>query len=141
MVGLSDGRKTLKDLWTHLTGKETSEKMKKEQGFLFDKSVNFSHFSWIPIYVFPLLSVRMPHFLPNMESASFCHSPSSLLILSAHMVGLPFPIPENLPNPGIQPASPVSPTLAGEFFTIEPPGKLMEVKTTQFCLWCLIYWQ
>ena len=37
--------------------------------------------------------------------------------------GLPFPPPGDLPNPGIEPASPVSPTLAGEFFTTEPPGK------------------
>ena len=34
--------------------------------------------------------------------------------------GLPFPSPGDLPDPGIKPMSPV---LAGEFFTIEPPGK------------------
>ena len=34
--------------------------------------------------------------------------------------GLPFPSPENLPNPGIKP---VSPALTGRFFTTEPPGK------------------
>ena len=37
--------------------------------------------------------------------------------------GLPFPPPGGLPNPGIEPASLVSPVLAGEFFTTEPPGK------------------
>ena len=31
--------------------------------------------------------------------------------------GLPFPPPRDLPYPGIQPASPVSPALAGGFFT------------------------
>ena len=31
--------------------------------------------------------------------------------------GLPFPTPGDLPNPGIEPASLVSPALAGEFFT------------------------
>ena len=31
--------------------------------------------------------------------------------------GLPFPPPGNLPNPGIEPTSPVFPTLAGRFFT------------------------
>ena len=36
--------------------------------------------------------------------------------------GLPFPSPD-LPDPGIEPASPVSPALAGELFTTEPPGK------------------
>jgi len=34
---------------------------------------------------------------------------------------LPFPTPGDLPNPRIEP---VSPALAGRFFTIEPPGKL-----------------
>ena len=31
--------------------------------------------------------------------------------------GLPFPPPGDLPNPGIQPASLISPALAGGFFT------------------------
>ena len=31
--------------------------------------------------------------------------------------GLPFPSPEDLPDPGIKPASLVSPALAGRFFT------------------------
>ena len=34
--------------------------------------------------------------------------------------GLPFPPPGDLPNPEIKPASP---SLAGRFFTTEPPGK------------------
>ena len=37
-----------------------------------------------------------------------------------HWSGLPFPSPEDLPDPGIKP---VSPALTGEFFTTEPPGK------------------
>ena len=32
--------------------------------------------------------------------------------------GLPFPPPRELPDPGIEPMSPVSPALAGRFFTI-----------------------
>ena len=43
-----------------------------------------------------------------------------------HWSGLPFPPPEGLPNPGIEPKSPVSPALAGGFFTTEQqesPGK------------------
>ena len=35
---------------------------------------------------------------------------------------LPFPPPGDLPNPGIEPASPVAPALAGRFFITEPPG-------------------
>ena len=34
--------------------------------------------------------------------------------------GLPLPSPEDLPDPGIEPRSPV---LAGGFFTTEPSGK------------------
>ena len=37
--------------------------------------------------------------------------------------GVPFPTPVDLPDPGIEPASPVSPALAGRFFTTEPSGK------------------
>ena len=37
--------------------------------------------------------------------------------------GLPFPPPGDLPDPGIEPTSPVSPALASGFFTTEPPGK------------------
>ena len=36
--------------------------------------------------------------------------------------GLPFPSPEDLPNPEIEPESPA---LAGGFFTTQPPGKPM----------------
>ena len=40
--------------------------------------------------------------------------------------GLPFPPAGDLPNPGMEPASPVSPALAGGFFTAEPPGKAID---------------
>ena len=36
---------------------------------------------------------------------------------------LPFLSPGDLPDPGIEPTSPVSPALAGRFFSTEPPGK------------------
>ena len=43
--------------------------------------------------------------------------------------GLPCPPPGDLPDPGIEPASPLSPALAGEFFTTSaiweaPPNTL-----------------
>ena len=37
--------------------------------------------------------------------------------------GLPFPTPGDLPDPGIKPASLVSPSLAGGFLTTEPRVK------------------
>ena len=36
---------------------------------------------------------------------------------------LPWPLVGDLPNPGIEPASPVSPALAGGVFMTAPPGK------------------
>ena len=40
--------------------------------------------------------------------------------------GLPFPPPGDLPDPGIEAGSPLSPALAGGFFTIMPPRKPLE---------------
>ena len=40
-----------------------------------------------------------------------------------YLSGLPFPPPEDLPNPGIKPTFPESPALVGRFFITEPPGK------------------
>ena len=37
-----------------------------------------------------------------------------------NLSGSPFPSPGDLPNPGIKP---ISPALAGKFFTTEPQGK------------------
>ena len=39
-----------------------------------------------------------------------------------HWSGLPFLLPGDLPDPEIQVASPVSPALAGRFFTTQPPA-------------------
>ena len=36
--------------------------------------------------------------------------------------GSPFPFPGELPDPGFEPESSVSPALAGRFFTTELPG-------------------
>ena len=46
--------------------------------------------------------------------------------------GLPFPSPGDLPNPGIEPMSPV---LADRFFTTELLGSLCKYKVTQIILW------
>ena len=49
--------------------------------------------------------------------------------------GLPFPSPGDLPHPRIKP---LSPTLAGGFFTTDPPGK---PRFFQMGIWLiLIYW-
>ena len=53
-----------------------------------------------------------------------CQAPLSMgLSQQEYWKGLPFSPPGDLPDPGIQPASPVAPELAGSIFTTEPPGK------------------
>ena len=49
--------------------------------------------------------------------------------------GLPFPSPEDLPDPGIEPSSP---ELTGEFSTTEPPGKSVFIATAHY-LWSVFY--
>ena len=46
--------------------------------------------------------------------------------------GLPFPIPRDIPNSGIEPAFLASPALAGRFFTTAPPGKPPKNKYRRF---------
>ena len=41
--------------------------------------------------------------------------------------GLPFPSPEDLPDPGVELTSPASPELARDTFTTVPPGKPHEI--------------
>ena len=49
-----------------------------------------------------------------------CHTPLYMGVFrQEYWSGLPFPPPGDLPDPGIKPTSP---TLAGGFFTTEPPG-------------------
>ena len=56
-----------------------------------------------------------------------CNLPGSSVMgffRQEHWSGLPFPFPGDLPDPGIEPTSPVvSPAFSGGFFTTEPPRK------------------
>ena len=56
--------------------------------------------------------------------------------------GFPFPTPGDLPDPGIEPESPVASALAGGFFTTVPPGtpsfsikkqKVWEIEAGESC--------
>ena len=47
--------------------------------------------------------------------------------------GLPCPPPGDLPDPGIEPASPESSALAGGFFTTESPGSTIDSWLLTFC--------
>ena len=42
---------------------------------------------------------------------------------------LPFPTPGDIPDPGIDTASLVSPALAGEFITMDPPEKMFPLNS------------
>ena len=56
-----------------------------------------------------------------------CSSPDSSVHETSrqeYWSGLPFPLPGDLPNPGIEPAFLVSPALAGGFFTTDPSENL-----------------
>ena len=47
--------------------------------------------------------------------------------------GLPFPPPGDLPDPEIEPESPMSPLLADRFFTTEAPGSPISVTYSSVC--------
>ena len=49
--------------------------------------------------------------------------PSVGFFRQEYWTGLPRPPPGNLPDPGIEPVSLTSPSLAGGFFSTCPPGK------------------
>ena len=53
-----------------------------------------------------------------------CQAPLSMgFFRQEYWSGLPCSPPEDLPNPGIEPASLMSPALAGGFLPLAPPGK------------------
>ena len=52
--------------------------------------------------------------------------------------GLPFPPPGDLPSGGMEPVSPVSPSLIARLFTTEPPGNSIVVAVLTFNSACLI---
>ena len=56
-------------------------------------------------------------------TAAFQTPPSMGFSRQEYWSGVPYPPPGNLPDLGIELASPVSFALAGEFFTTELPGK------------------
>ena len=59
-----------------------------------------------------------------------CSPPGSLTVglpRQEYCSGLPFPPPWDLPNPGIEPMSLVSPALAGEFFKLTVPPQIKKI--------------
>ena len=88
--------------------------------------------------------IYLQHLLSHFSHVQLC---AATLWTVAHQVplsmgfsrqeywsGLPCPSPGDLPNPGIQPMSFMSPALAGRFFTTNPHGKPLI-----YTYICLIY--
>ena len=76
-----------------------------------------------------------------------CQDPLSMgFSRQEYCTGLPCPPPGDLPNPGIEPVSLMSPPLAGAFFTPEPPGKpslgifFMYFANLQWCVPVFFFW-
>ena len=75
-----------------------------------------------------------------------CQAPLSMVFSrQEYWSELPFLSPGDLPRSGIQPTSPESPALAGQFFTTEPPGKPLfschHLWTDVFpCFWDSWFW-
>ena len=63
------------------------------------------------------------HLIETLETIAHQAPLSIGLSWQEYWSRLPFPPPGDLPNSGIEPASPTSPTLAGRVFTTEPPRK------------------
>ena len=69
--------------------------------------------------------------LRHSSRVQLCETPGTMahqaplstgLFWQEYCSGLPFSPPGDLPNPGIEPVSPVAPALARRFFTTEPLG-------------------
>ena len=74
---------------------------------------------------------RCVHVCSGTQSSTLCNpwtgGPQASLSMGfprqEYWSGLSFPVPGDLPDPGIEPMSPASPALAGGLFTTEPPRK------------------
>ena len=53
--------------------------------------------------------------------------------------GLPCPLPRDLPNPGIESASPALPALAGRLFTTKPPAVSPSITFSSLNLFCMFF--
>ena len=72
----------------------------------------------------------LSHFCPVWLFAAIwtvsCQAPLPMWFSrQEHWSGVPCPPPENLPDPGIEPASLIFPALAGQFFTMSTPGEAL----------------
>ena len=89
------------------------------------ESIYLGMLSWVRLFVTPWpVALRAP------RSMGFSRQ--------EYWSGLLFPSPGGLPDPGIKPASPVSPALASRFFTTESPKQLPII--CHLSILCFSYW-
>ena len=70
---------------------------------------------------------------PTLCDPRTCQSPLSMVFpRQAYWSGFPFPSPGDLPHPGIEPASLVSPALESDSLPAEPMGKAIKVAWNHF---------
>ena len=69
-----------------------------------------SHFSRVPLSA-------------TLQTVARQAPPSKGFSRQEDWIGLPRPLPGDLPHPGIELESPEAPALAGRFFTAEPPRR------------------
>ena len=110
-------KKCLRDLWEQNRIENIKSRETKRQN---------------PPPSFIYLAKIFPHVYRTQSCLTICNpvhhvprqAPVSIgLSRKEYWSGLPFPPPGNLPNPGIEAVSPVSPALVGGLFMTEPPEK------------------
>ena len=69
-------------------------------------------------------SLSRVRLLATPRTVAYQAPPSMEISRQEYWSGLPFPPPEDLPDPGIKPTSPESPTLADKSLSIKPSGKI-----------------
>ena len=109
----SDGRKSKEGSVGIKSSRETFPNVEERSDYLLHKHSCMC--VCVRAQVCPTLWDPMDYSPPGPPSKGFSRQ--------EYWSGLSFPSPGDLPDPGIQLTSPVSPTLASGFFNTGPPGK------------------
>ena len=97
----------------------------------------FSYISTLPVLKMSMRAVRAKSLqsCPALcDSCTAVHqAPLSMEFpRQEYWSGLPFATPGDLPDPGLEPMSLMSPALAGRFFTTASPGKPLLLSYSRF---------
>ena len=122
----------------HLNSRKETDTLRGDEGGILFPLKHSTFCTWILSVIWTLVPCSLPtddiNVCVHAQLLSHvllcnpidCSLPGSLVhgIFQARLLEWKFPSGD-LPKPGIEPASPVSPALAGGFFSIAAPGKLM----------------